>query len=61
MGILPGQLTVHLFGRDVLHLQKGVQDVLALAGQLELSLCKVIPQRGVLFHVFAHHATHGVA
>jgi len=53
--ILARQLMVHLFRRDVLLLEKGVKDQLALAGVFELVLPEVLFQDAHFFLMFRHN------
>jgi len=54
MGVFPVEQAVHLFGGDVLVLQKGIQNLLALARQLQLVFREVIFERCDFFRVSRH-------
>jgi hypothetical protein len=54
MRIFAGQLVVHLLGRDVLLLQKGVEDQLTLARKFELVFPKVFFQSTHFLSMFGH-------
>ena len=61
MRILPRQRTIHLLRGDVFHFEEHVQDVLALAGQLELMLREVVLQDFDVPQIFAHGSSHLVS
>ena len=54
VGIFLGEEAVHLLGRDVLHSEKDVEDLLALPGELELMFRQVVFEDPDFFRVFAH-------
>lgn len=54
MRVFSRQLMVHRFRRDVLLLEKGVQDQLTLASELQLMLPEVLFQHLHLFRMFRH-------
>jgi hypothetical protein len=47
--LLPGNLMVQLLGRDMVDLEKGLQNRLPLLGELQALFRKVIPQEGDFF------------
>ena len=56
MGIFAGQLVVHLLGRDVLLLQKRVEDQLTLARKFELMSPEMLFQNAHFLGMFGHIA-----
>ncbi len=54
MGILPRQLVVHLFSRDMFLFQKCVEDQFALASKLQLVLSKMLLENFHFFGMFRH-------
>ncbi len=56
VGVLLGQLVVHLLGRDVFLFEEGAQDQLTLTGQFELMPGEVLLERLNLFCVLGHRA-----
>ncbi len=54
LGVSLGQLAVHLFCGHMLRFEKGIQDMLALTGELELVLNEVVLQHSHLFEVLTH-------
>ncbi len=58
MGVLVGQLPVHLLGGDMLGFEKGGQNMFPLAGQFELVLGEMIFEGIQFFRVLAHTRPH---
>ncbi len=54
MGVLLGEQPIHLFGRYVFHLQKGLENVLTLAGQLKAVFRKVLLENLEFFDGLCH-------